>query len=31
VFWLKERSTAKEIAGLAFILASLGLIVWRAL
>ncbi|MFO7919505.1 MAG: DMT family transporter [Nioella sp.] len=31
VFWLKERSTPKEIAGLVLIVASLGLIVWRAL
>ena len=31
VFWLRERSTPKEIAGLALIVASLGLIVWRAL
>ena len=31
VVWLKERSTPKEIAGLALIVASLGLIVWRTL
>lgn len=30
-FWLKERSSAKEIAGIGFIVASLVLIVWRAL
>ncbi len=30
-FWLKERSSAKEIGGIAFILLSLGLIVWGAL
>lgn len=30
-FWLKERSSVKEIAGIGFIVASLVLIVWGAL
>jgi len=30
VFWLKERSSAKEIGGVVLILASIGLIFWRS-
>ncbi len=30
VFWLKERSTGKELIGIALIIASLALIVWGA-
>lgn len=30
-FWLKERSSAKEIAGIALVVASIGLIFWRSL
>jgi drug/metabolite transporter (DMT)-like permease len=29
VFWLKERSSPKEIAGLALLVASIGVIFWR--
>jgi drug/metabolite transporter (DMT)-like permease len=29
VFWLRERSSAKEVAGLALLVASIGVIFWR--